>query len=883
MAFPTKNTAPVRELTLDRWLSVTVTAFVLLATIAVAQFDPWPIFPIIVAVAAFVFLFTGEFSPGRSKSVAKRFVLSKFWTSLLMGLAFMAIAPAFLNLERYAMLRSAGHCFALIQTVLFFQHRDARIVRRQFEIATIQLMLATMLAESSFFAFMLVALTPMLLILLAVVALQQQRENLVQRIGFQRSLSPLTAPLSSAQSNAGNRIGTSDSSRTAGGEIRGDWTTTLPTLPRRRPWTLRLVGLLFPVLALAMVFFLLFPRFGEDRWQGMRRNGNDGFAGFSDQIRLGELTPMLDNSEEVVRVQLLDPREKNEEGQNAILRRTSDDGLYLRGSTVNFYENGRWAMAPVADARSATIDSMSELDDLARENRDRDAVEGAFYLPWKDRYTPLIRAIPLVEQRLTLLSQRYSEIFCVWPPLYSRVSDTNRLFYSRDDEKLYQGDQRLFALEDAEQVALLQGNQRDLSFATLGISGTSQLRVTPNIESGYRPDTVTPLLTRIVQPERLAGLKAISDSWYQELNEETRRDPQLVAGIFETKLKNEGSFTYQVGGVERDLQLDPIEDFVTNHRQGHCEYFATALALMLRFQGIPTRVVLGFCTPEYMETSGTYRARQHHAHAWVEVYLTPGQIPSTQKQFDEVAWRFGGWLRLDPTPSITQTTLWNSPVAQAFDSFDYFWREYIVGMNESRQQVLYAPVGRRLGQWTERLFQMTRGGPLSHLIRLLFRGGPAVHAALLIAALLAPYGLFLVLRWFVRQGRRILQGILSGVLRACVRSRNRARTTESVGVVSQYRRQVLQLADQLFRRWETLMERHELRRGISETQREFVHRCDAVLRQRYGTQWETSEVYHFVESFYALRFGWCVPDDDEQRRTARFLERVAAIVASCDT
>ncbi len=88
-------------------------------------------------------------------------------------------------------------------------------------------------------------------------------------------------------------------------------------------------------------------------------------------------------------------------------------------------------------------------------------------------------------------------------------------------------------------------------------------------------------------------------------------------------------FQYSLTGADRNPSIDPIEDFVTEHPQGHCEYFATALTLMLRSQGIPARMVCGFkCDQnDWNSAGGYYQVRQLHAHTWVEAYLRPSQLP----------------------------------------------------------------------------------------------------------------------------------------------------------------------------------------------------------------------------------------------------------------
>ncbi|MEN8149498.1 MAG: DUF3488 and transglutaminase-like domain-containing protein, partial [Planctomycetota bacterium] len=77
----------------------------------------------------------------------------------------------------------------------------------------------------------------------------------------------------------------------------------------------------------------------------------------------------------------------------------------------------------------------------------------------------------------------------------------------------------------------------------------------------------------------------------------------------------------------------PVHDFLFVTKAGHCEYFATALAMMLRATGTPSRLVAGYRGGLWIEGREEYYLRLNDAHAWVEAYVT-GR----------------GWVRLDPTP-----------------------------------------------------------------------------------------------------------------------------------------------------------------------------------------------------------------------------------------
>ena len=103
---------------------------------------------------------------------------------------------------------------------------------------------------------------------------------------------------------------------------------------------------------------------------------------------------------------------------------------------------------------------------------------------------------------------------------------------------------------------------------------------------------------------------------------------------------------------------DPLTWFLFESRAGHCEYFASALAVLLRARGVPARLATGFYTEERSTTGGYYAVRRGHAHAWVEVPVRSGWavVDATpvggHPEFDVPWWRTGAeamneaWLSL---------------------------------------------------------------------------------------------------------------------------------------------------------------------------------------------------------------------------------------------
>jgi protein-glutamine gamma-glutamyltransferase len=131
------------------------------------------------------------------------------------------------------------------------------------------------------------------------------------------------------------------------------------------------------------------------------------------------------------------------------------------------------------------------------------------------------------------------------------------------------------------------------------------------------------------------------------------------------------SFGYTLQ-LPRASPKDPLADFLFVRKQGHCEYFASSMAIMLRTLGIPSRVVNGFRTTEFNDLTSNYVIRASSAHSWVEAYF-----PNY------------GWVSFDPTPATPRTgaTGWNR-VMLYVDAMASFWREWVVNYDANHQKAL---------------------------------------------------------------------------------------------------------------------------------------------------------------------------------------------------
>lgn len=127
------------------------------------------------------------------------------------------------------------------------------------------------------------------------------------------------------------------------------------------------------------------------------------------------------------------------------------------------------------------------------------------------------------------------------------------------------------------------------------------------------------------------------------------------------------NFEYQLGAPNLN-RLRAFEDFVLREERGHCERFASAMALLLRSAGIPTRVVVGFVPGRLNWLSGWYDIRFKDAHAWTE------------------AWFEGhGWVALDGTPRAGMDTGgWGG--SELLDALDVMWYANFVNFSSANQQ-----------------------------------------------------------------------------------------------------------------------------------------------------------------------------------------------------
>lgn len=443
------------------------------------------------------------------------------------------------------------------------------------------------------------------------------------------------------------------------------------------------------IIALVMTFALFFvmPRMGIGFFEAKTLD-TVKVSGFSDTVDLGAIGPVKTDPTVVMRVEL--PRYAGSSERPGEL-------LYFRGTTLDTYDGETWT-------REA-----GEKELLRR------GVSGMFR----------VRGVngPVLEQKILL------------EPLETEV-----LFAASHVVRLSEGS------EEKERLTNLWTDSAGSVY--LPSPAWSRLEYTAWSARGPLP------------PGPDATDPAYTDDSYLDTIAEGGRVRELVSRV----TSGAGSDTARALALEKYLREnyrytlspeagggeDTLTDFLFHSREGYCEHYATALSMLLRAAGIPSRMVTGFVPGEWNAYGGYYIVRQQDSHTWVEAY-----VEGT------------GWISLDPTPAAGLDAFYKpSELALFLDTLRWKWNRYIIQFTLTDQRRIASGIE---GE-TSRLVSSLRG--------LLLGGGGAGGAGggdgvagylgALVAAALAIY-LFLRLYGGRGSGGSKVPGFYAELLKALER------------------------------------------------------------------------------------------------------------------
>ncbi len=406
------------------------------------------------------------------------------------------------------------------------------------------------------------------------------------------------------------------------------------------------------VFATSSVLFLAIPRIGFGLFSQKRRAGIS-MSGFSDQVVLGGHGTLKSDNTVVMRVKTDRPYG------------TSDlPPLYWRGVAFDRYESGRWQRSP----------------DAPRTKRQR-----RYAGPGKAQYHLLYDG-PRVSEEVLKASLEQS----VEQEIYLEPISQDVLFGASMPQAFE------FATRPGVPNARLARTSNDemrlshgagikyTAFSNIAAPPAESLRAAGDrLPPGYRaylqvPDEITQRVR-----EQARDITKDADNNYDR------------AVAIERWLESELGYTLE---MRSPGEQEPIDFFLFDRKLGHCEYFASAMTIMLRTLDIPARNVNGFLSGEWNEYDEYIAVRARDAHSWVEVY------------FDGV-----GWVTFDPTPASDEVATAQQDgvtdhVRRFIDTIRFQWFQWVIEYDLYRQMSLFRGVGDSVKSGSSALSEYWRAG-----------------------------------------------------------------------------------------------------------------------------------------------------------------------------
>ncbi len=339
-------------------------------------------------------------------------------------------------------------------------------------------------------------------------------------------------------------------------------------------------------MAFAGLFFLLFPRIGAAGFKPNTRS-----QGFARKVSLGGIGLVRDDPRLVMRVRL-DPRPPA----------PVVSAIHWRAATLDRYMAGRWSRSRLPTAETSTDRSLwscspdrSALDQLKKQGR-------------------------LLHQRILVLPETDGLLPSAFPNLSVRVIRPS-------------GTWNLGLTADGSGTIQSPWPGRPVVYEALSVLGCQG--PSPAAPLSALPCNEPPVLTRRLRHAYLALPRSIGP----QLLELSQRiagpdmppEERIRSALAYLSQRNGFSYTRHLPNVPTGR--DPVLYFLLEGKKGHCEYFASALTLLLRAMGLPARLAVGFLGGRWNPYGRFLAVRRGDAHAWTEVWIAKR-----------------GWLLLDATP-----------------------------------------------------------------------------------------------------------------------------------------------------------------------------------------------------------------------------------------
>lgn len=387
------------------------------------------------------------------------------------------------------------------------------------------------------------------------------------------------------------------------------------------------VLLLLFIIAVAVPLFFALPRVGGAGF-GSDSGEYSSITGFSNEVRLGDVGRLKQSDAIVMRARVENISKKNLNTER------------WRGIALDKFDGRIWSKS-IEQQKHVPIEG------------------GSFRLGFAQNATNIVTQTIYLEPLDSFV------LFAMPRPIEVRDGNFSKIHQDSNDKKTDDG--------------FKYNENNSLNFTRSGFD-----RVIYKVVSDVSVPEVEKLRDDITEyPENFKRYTEIPEKFDERIKNFTEQITQGKTNRYD-KAKAVEQYLQNNLGYTLDLTVsgdEPLADFLFNVKQGHCEYFSSAMAMMLRTQGIATRIVNGFQQGEFNDSAGVFVVKQKDAHSWVEVYF-----PETKS-----------WVSFDPTPYAGQSNAANyagtfGSFKKYMEAFETFWIQYFVAFDNQEQRSLFSSV-----------------------------------------------------------------------------------------------------------------------------------------------------------------------------------------------
>lgn len=409
-------------------------------------------------------------------------------------------------------------------------------------------------------------------------------------------------------------------------------------------------ALSFGIFLASAAAFLALPRIGIGFF--LKTRPGMTLTGFSDGVKLGGHGVLKSDPTVVMRVEVAP-----EVGGRAA------PYIHWRGVAFDQYYHGEWLHSRGALAsQGLTVEAQRGFDRHVMRWADKPVAHVGF-----DEAAEAALDKTYTRQEVWLEPLDSNVLFGAFTPMAYQFPHTLR---GRSEQRPKDDE---FRLEHGSTVHYVVWS--DLQAATLDAATIARLRAAP--AAGY-PEGFETYLGPGVNPNWDAAITARTIAKAQEITRGLTNNYDKAVAI-QAWLQRENTYTLELADPG---SREPIDFFLFERKRGHCEYFASAFAILARAAQIPTRQVNGFLGGEWNEYKGYVAVRAGDAHSWDEVYF-PG----------------AGWVTFDPTPSASIDELgrggdgWTAKLARMMDTLKFQWSKWVIEYDLGSQLSLFKGIG----------------------------------------------------------------------------------------------------------------------------------------------------------------------------------------------